>query len=127
MQKRKSKKLNHTVKAILVGCIVGLTAAIIALLFSSFILVKNDIDPSYVKYIWVIIYFVLGCACGFTVGRTAKSKIFLWGFLTALAVALVLFIVCTTVVGFKIDAFAAVLIPTSAIAGTLSAILSSNI
>lgn len=127
MSKRKHGKLNPIVKTVLTGVFCGIVSAVVMLIISAFILVKNDINPLYVKYFWVVIFFIVGIVCGLSAGRVAKSKGFLWGLITALADAVLLFTVCVIMTDFSINMMAVILIPVCALSGMFSGIISSNL
>lgn len=127
MKLKKLKKSGSIPMILIFGILFGLLTACVMILFSAFLMTKNDISPEFVRYFWVIIYFLCGTVSGLTAGRISKSKGFLWGFITALISALILIIFSAVILKFNIGIFAAILIPVCAVSGALSGIIAANL
>ncbi len=126
--KIKRFKKSGTIPVIIISSTaIGLIAAAVMILFSAFLISKNDIPPQIVRYFWVVVYFICGTVSGLVAGRLSKSKGFLWGFITSVISSVILVIVSAILLNFNLDIFIALLIPVSAVSGTLSGIISANL
>lgn len=127
MRIKKLKKSGSIPAIFISGITLGLISAALMVLFSAFLISKNDIEPQLVRYFWVIIYFTSGAVSGLVSGRVAKSKGFLWGFITSLITSLILIIISALMLSLSVDIFIAVLIPVCSASGTLCGIISANL
>lgn len=126
--KRKKMIKAGSISSILIFSVAGgLIVAVILILFSSFLLVKNDISHSLIRYFWILIYFVSGAVSGLVAGKRARAKGFLWGSAGAFICSCIIFLISAILLKFNFDVYMVILVPISVVSGLFCGIISSNI
>ncbi len=123
----RSHRISTDVKRLLIGAGTGILCFLIGTLIIAFILLKNDLSFSSIKYICFALTTISAVAAGFAAKRKNKQKGIVCGLLASIPVLLTEFVVLLLLNHLQISEEALLLIPAGLLPGMIGGIISSNL
>ncbi len=127
MKKKSIFKIKKPWQAVVAGIIAGVVSVGVILCVLAAVLVNYDIPAEYVRYLLAVPAVLSGIIAGAITGKNVKSRSFLWGSGSALAVSIMLLLILLIVNSFSIDWISFLLLPIFVFSGSVGGIVSSNL
>lgn len=127
MKKKNLFRIRNNYQAVISGVISGLITAAAIFCLIALILVKFDVPSDKVKYLLFIPACLSGLISGGITGKHVKSKGFLWGSISGLAVGVIATAVLILYNMLSVSFITYLLIPVFALSGSLGGIVSANL
>ena len=124
--KLKENNILNKVKPYILGCTIGFITFIIGLIISSLILLKTDINNTFIYIIPLIFLFIGSFLCGVKVQHKAGGRGFLTGILSTIPLFFLIILLVSILLNFKVGTFIFITFPICIFGGFFGGITAVN-